>query len=165
MTSVSWISDVPSGRLGLMPRPRGGDWLEDEVRALADSGVEVLVSFLGPFEIAELDLSLEGHYCSLNGIEFLSFPITDRSTPDSMQKAVALIRTLAAHVREGQTVVLHCRLGIGRAGMFSAATLVALGEATPNAVHRVAKARGMPIPDTPQQLTWLAAMEGELKAR
>jgi hypothetical protein len=25
---IYWISDLESGRLGVMPRPRGGDWLK-----------------------------------------------------------------------------------------------------------------------------------------
>jgi hypothetical protein len=29
--AIYWIAPVPSGRLAIIPRPRGGDWLEDEV--------------------------------------------------------------------------------------------------------------------------------------
>ena len=41
-----WIEKVPTGRLAVLPRLRGGDWLEDEVRSLEACGVEVLVSLL-----------------------------------------------------------------------------------------------------------------------
>ena len=38
-----------------MPRPRGGDWLEDEIQAWRRSGVGVVVSLLTPDEIADYD--------------------------------------------------------------------------------------------------------------
>ena len=43
---IYWIDDFESGRLGIMPRPRGGDWLEDEIRSLKVSGVDAVVSLL-----------------------------------------------------------------------------------------------------------------------
>jgi hypothetical protein len=30
---IYWIDDLESGQLGIMPRPRGGDWLEDEIQS------------------------------------------------------------------------------------------------------------------------------------
>jgi hypothetical protein len=30
---IYWISAIPRGRLAIMPRPRHGDWLADEVKA------------------------------------------------------------------------------------------------------------------------------------
>jgi hypothetical protein len=42
-----------------MLRPRGGDWLADELRDLARAGVEVVVSMLSDAEAAELELAQE----------------------------------------------------------------------------------------------------------
>lgn len=164
MTSVSWVERIQPGRLGLMPRPRGGDWLEDEILALSNERTDVLVSFLGPFEVEELDLSREATVCARNQIEFISFPITDRSTPTSMIESIVLVRGLSAHIKSGKSVVLHCRLGIGRAGIFSAAILVALGEKPPEAVRRISAARGIQIPDTQEQLAWLEHFAREFMA-
>ena len=37
MNSVNcWIDDIESERLGIMSRPRGGDWLEDEIEEILD---------------------------------------------------------------------------------------------------------------------------------
>ncbi len=33
-TAVCWIDDEYPGRLGVMARPRGGEWLDTEIRAL-----------------------------------------------------------------------------------------------------------------------------------
>ena len=32
-TELYWIPGPWLGRLAIMPRPRGGDWLEDEIRS------------------------------------------------------------------------------------------------------------------------------------
>lgn len=38
------IGDLARGRLSIMARPRGGDWLADEMQSLRDAGVDALVS-------------------------------------------------------------------------------------------------------------------------
>ena len=57
--TIYWIENPTQGRIGIMPRPRGGDWLEDEVRSLQRSGVDVVVSLLERHEVEELDLQEE----------------------------------------------------------------------------------------------------------
>jgi len=70
-----------------MPRPRGGDWLEDEIGSLRAVGVDVVVSLLEPAEIIELDLQAEMRICEMRHIEYLSFPIPDRGVPLSDRAA------------------------------------------------------------------------------
>ena len=41
------------GRLVILARPRGGDWLEDEVRNWAELGLDAVVSLLTADETAE----------------------------------------------------------------------------------------------------------------
>jgi len=43
---VFWIDRLAKRLLGIMPRPRGGDWLDDELQALGKAGVNVVVSLL-----------------------------------------------------------------------------------------------------------------------
>ena len=62
-----WICEVGAGRLGIMPRPRGGDWLEDEIRSLRDAGVDVVISLLEPHEVAELEIAEEPAFCKRCG--------------------------------------------------------------------------------------------------
>ena len=95
-----WISDVPSGRLAVMPRPRGGDWLADELRSLRQAGVDVLVSLLTTEEIAQFELKDEPRSCRVEQIEFLSFPIADRSVPQSANQTLDIVRLLASRMRE-----------------------------------------------------------------
>ena len=77
-----WIK-TEGVRLAITPRPRGRDWLDDDIRFLQRAGVDVVVSALTPAEVEELGLLEEGHCCQSNGLEFLSFPIEDRSVPPS----------------------------------------------------------------------------------
>ena len=44
--SLYWIPEIAPWRVAILPRPRGGDWLEDEIRELKRAGVGVLVSLL-----------------------------------------------------------------------------------------------------------------------
>jgi hypothetical protein len=62
-----------AGRLAILPRPRGGDWLEDEVRGRRAAGVDVIVSLLTSDEVTNLDLAQERCLCQAHG-RFLAVP-------------------------------------------------------------------------------------------
>ncbi len=71
--SLYWIN-TESYRLAIAARPRGGDWLGDDLRRLKNSGVDVLVSMLTQNEMKELGLLLEQEECRACGIEYLNSP-------------------------------------------------------------------------------------------
>lgn len=56
---IYWIEGITSGRLGITARPRGGDWLEDEITSLRQSEADVVVSLLEREEAAELGIEGE----------------------------------------------------------------------------------------------------------
>ena len=58
-TDIVWIRGPRKGRLGIASRPRGGDWLDDEVAAWREAGVDCVVSALTPAEETELALTEE----------------------------------------------------------------------------------------------------------
>ena len=74
---VYWI-DAPPGRLAIMPRPRSGDWLPDEIRAWRAVGIGIVLSLLTNEETAELGLADEQTLCRTAGVEFRRYPIEDR---------------------------------------------------------------------------------------
>jgi protein-tyrosine phosphatase len=152
---IFWAEGLREGRLAVLPRPRGGDWLADEVRSLRAGGVDVLVSLLTRDEVAELGLAEEAAFCAAGGIEFLSFPFADRGVPASAPGALALVRRLAALVAGGKAVAVHCRQGVGRSALLAACVLAALGERPETAFQRIAAARGRPVPDTAEQREWV----------
>ncbi len=156
-TKLFWIEGPWPGRLAILPRPRGGDWLEEEVRSWQQAGVGAVVSLLIPEEVADLDLIQEAELCRANQIDLVSFPIVDRSVPPSRKATVALVQRLDALLTAGTNVVIHCRQGVGRAAVIAACTLVQAGGDPEAAFHRVSAARGCPVPETSEQRNWVAA--------
>ncbi|MCB9383401.1 MAG: dual specificity protein phosphatase family protein [Verrucomicrobiales bacterium] len=156
MTStLYWVDGPWSGRLALSARPRGGDWLEDEVSAWKRSGVDAVLSLLTPGEERDLELASEGKLVRAAGLRFFRCPVEDRQTPTSDG---AFLESLAAVDRElsaGRKVVLHCRQGIGRTGLFAACLLVGRGVEPDIAVAKLSKARGLDVPETPEQRRWI----------
>jgi len=85
---VYWV-DGPwwFGKLALAARPRGGDWLAEEVAFWKSAGIGAVLSLLTPEEERELDLvrmrEEEKKKTEGLGLEFWSLPIEDRQVPDS----------------------------------------------------------------------------------
>ena len=132
-----------------MDRPRDGDWLEEEIQAWRRSDVAVVVSLLTPDEHVELNLVEEGNLCRANGIEFISFPIIDRSVPASMEVFFDLATALAERLDGGKKIAIHCRQSIGRVGLTAICLLVMSGVEQDAAIASVGGARGCSVPETP----------------
>jgi protein-tyrosine phosphatase len=164
-TDIYWIPSLANGRLAIMPRPRGGDWLEDEVRAWRSAGVDVIVSLLTSDEIDALDLGEEEPLCQAQGLQFLSFPIIDRSVPTSKPAVLALVTKIVNLLAEHKSIAIHCRQGIGRAGLIVACVLVYSGFDLEAAVQRISSARCCDVPETSEQRRWIAQFASELASR
>src|SRR6266567_4478713 len=72
-----WITS----QLAIVPRPRGGDWLSDEMLALRQAGIDVVVSMLQEEEARELGLDREASSAQEKGLQFINFPVPDRGVP------------------------------------------------------------------------------------
>jgi protein-tyrosine phosphatase len=144
------------GHLAIAPRPRGGDWLEDEIRAWRRSGIDVVLSLLTREEEAELGLTEEAEFSRANSIEFVSFPILDRGVPSSREVFAKQVTDLAEQLRRGKSVAVHCRQGIGRAALVAIGLLISAGVEWDEAIRRVGSARGCSVPETPDQRQWVA---------
>jgi len=101
-SEICWIPGESGERLGIMARPRGGDWLEDEIRVWLNAGAHVVMSVLEPAEVSELELEAEQSLCFRNGLDFISFPIPDRGIPDSRCGMVQLVRRLRSAIVSGK---------------------------------------------------------------
>jgi protein-tyrosine phosphatase len=156
-----WIPTPFSGRLAVAPRPRGGDWLDDEMSAWRQAGVDVVVALLTPDEVTEFELEREADAAERVGIRFRTFPIGDREVPASRSGFRDLVNEVAGELGAGRRVLIHCRQGIGRAGLVAAGVLIAAGIDADDAVARLTAARGRPVPETPAQGRWLDAFAKE----
>jgi protein-tyrosine phosphatase len=152
---VYWIDGVWPGKLGLAPRPRGGDWLEDEIADWDREGVSTVVSLLTPDEERDLGLEGEANATSDRGIAFASLPIPDRGVPALPGQLEKTLNALEHDLSSGKNVVVHCRQGIGRTGLVAACLLIANGWSAEAAIRRVSAARGVPVPETEQQRQWI----------
>ena len=141
------------GQLSTMPRPRGNDWLDDEIAALRDVGVDVLVCLLTSAEAAELGLSGEGIAAIRAGLEFHALPIDDLGVPDHAL-ARPLLDLLHSRLTDGRHVAVHCRAGIGRASLIAAACLIRLGTDPGKIWQIIGAVRGVMVPETDQQRRW-----------
>jgi protein-tyrosine phosphatase len=152
---VYWIDGPWPGRVGILPRPRGGDWLDDELRSWKNAGLDVVVSLLMPDEALELDLEQEAQTCKNLGIEFLSFGIPDRGVPASRRETSELLKRIHRFLAAGLSVAVHCRQGIGRSGLMAGCLLILWGAKPSDAVTQISRQRGCEVPETAEQRTWL----------
>jgi protein-tyrosine phosphatase len=158
MTKLFWINGPWKGRLAISARPRGGDWLQDELSDWKKIGVSDVVSLLTPTENAGFDLGGEESACQAAGIRFVSFPIEDREIPHNSTGSTALFSQIDARLSFGANVVIHCRQGVGRAGMIAAGLLIVHGLDPEHAIREATAARGVPVPETDEQRQWIRAL-------
>jgi protein-tyrosine phosphatase len=137
-----------------MAAPRSLERLEENVLGWKSDGIEFVVSLLEWSEIPGF-INAEADLCREFGIEFLSFPIRDKSVPPSLEAFVALTRHLADRVSLGRAVAIHCRAGIGRSTTLAACVLTCLGIHAEVALDMIAEARGVEVPETEAQRQWI----------
>lgn len=156
MKSKAYVIEGPwPGQLAIVPRPRGGDWLEDEIAEWKKAGLEVVVSALTPDEIESMELGEEQAAGQRHGVEVLSLPIPDRGTPESPGASKKMFHQLGKLLSNGKHIGIHCRQGIGRSAMLAVALLILAGVSPEEAWKRVAAARGCSVPDTAEQKAWV----------
>ena len=153
---VFWIAGPWQGRLGIVPRPRGAEWLDDETQAWREAGIDMVVSLLEPHEQAELALAGESASSTARGLQFRSFPIPDRGVPNSREAAAQLVDEILGTLQAGKSVALHCRQGIGRSAMVAAAALISSGQNVETAINTIRRSQGLEVPETAAQRQWIS---------
>jgi protein-tyrosine phosphatase len=153
-----WVEAPAKGRLAVSARPRSGEWLQAETLSWKEQGLDTIVSLLEDEEIAELGLILEDDLCATAGLNYLRFPIKDRGVPTDRSGAIHLGTQLAQSLVAGKNILIHCRAGIGRTGLFAAAILVLAGADPEEALSAVGRARHVPVPDTAEQREWVLGL-------
>jgi protein-tyrosine phosphatase len=150
-----WIDSGGELRIAIVPRPRGGDWLEDELKAIRRADVDVLVSMLTTEEQKELGLEEEAELSEQAGLRFLRFPIPDRTTPEERRAFQSFLNRIQDEVADGKSVAVHCRASIGRSSVLLASLLCLHHWKPREAFEAISRARGVQVPDTPEQIRWV----------
>jgi protein-tyrosine phosphatase len=153
--SFRWVSEIEPYRVALMPRPRGGEWLGEEMAAWRQAGIGFVLSLLEPAEVRELELDAERSVCITEGIQFVSFPIPDRGTPVSSREFSVILTQLHSELLAGNAIAIHCRAGIGRTGLVAGCLLHLLRIPSKDIFPLLSRSRGLTVPDTPEQVAWV----------
>src|SRR5437660_296392 len=142
------------GELVIIPRPRGGDWLEDDAKSLRNEGFNIVVSLLTPEEVKELELTCEAKLIREQGLQYCNYSIPDRGVPASRESARNLLEKLRLELLAGKKIAVHCRGSIGRAGLVASSLLVLAGMSPSQAISEVSEARKFQSPETTEQREW-----------
>ena len=164
ISKIYWINEEVVGEkmLGIMPRPRGNDWLEDEIKWLGIRDVDYLISLLENSEANELELEHEAELCEQYNIQFINFPIRDVNVPTEKENFLKLVNHLNEHLNNSKKIVIHCRMGIGRASVLASGILIKRGIKAKDVFKIIGKYRELEVPDTEEQKNWIYNLEKEL---
>jgi hypothetical protein len=151
------------GRLANLSRPRGDDWLKDELTSWVDAEIDVIVSLLTAQEISDLALNEEETISQQLGIEFINYPIPDYDVPVSSTSFTTLVDALSDLLSRGKSIGIHCRQSVGRSSLLVACLLDHFDVSVDDGFERIAKARGVSVPDTTKQRQWVIDFSNALK--
>lgn len=129
LPNFSWV--VPD-RLAGMARPGRANPLDEDLAALHELGVVLLVS------LTESPTSPET--AAAHHIEVLHIPVPDMTAP-SMEQLVQFTSRAIESVGASQPLAVHCEAGMGRTGTFLAAWFVAQGMGADDAIAEVRRLR------------------------
>jgi len=161
---IAEVRASPShGRIGITFCPgkhdrfaHTGAWERDlgiDLDVIAAWGAKLVLTLVEPAELLELKVPQLGHEIRLRGIEWRHLPIADYSVPGKKfeEEWVAQGREIRKILRNGDDVLVHCKGGLGRAGMIAARLLVELGMDPEEAIRSIRHVRKGAI-ETPSQL-------------
>ena len=101
-----------------------------DVRNLRDRGVTLIVCLLSDIEIKSIGTDVKAYApISLKcGIEFFQYPIVEMAPPSDMVKwNCEVVSKVINHIVQNKGhVLIHCRGGVGRAGLLACNVLSAL---------------------------------------
>lgn len=155
MDEILWIKSNPPVRLAIVLRPRGEEWLAEEMLRIKNAGIQTLVSLLEAHEAEFLGLGQEEKLAEEAGLRFLNYPIPDTKVPSDIVHFRRFISGVVERLREGESVGIHCRGCIGRATITAACILIHIGLKPLDAMAAVEAARGCRVPDNSDQLEWI----------
>lgn len=117
-----------------------------DLLSLLELKTDVLAGFTEADEMEKLSVPLPDLRANVErlGMTYMHHALADMSAPHGekeSQAALEFARQLAVRVRQGETVTVYCRGGLGRSGMMVAVVLTLLGESADLAIKAVRAAR------------------------
>lgn len=133
-----------------------GAWARDlavDLDVISVWGARLVLTLLEPAELVALQVSDLGAEVERRGMAWRHMPIADYSVPGDAfeQQWLTHGAEIRALLRDGADVLVHCKGGLGRAGMIAARLLIELGMNPEQAIREVRRVRKGAI-ETPSQL-------------
>ena len=156
------------GRIGVtfcpgkhQPGAATGSWARDltlDVAAIADWGAAAVLTLVEDQELKSLKVEGLGAEVRRRHMDWLHAPIPDVSVPTPAFEAEWRLigEGLRDRLRAGFDIVVHCKGGLGRAGMIAARLMVELGVDPDEAIVRVRAVRSGAIETAAQEAHVLA---------
>lgn len=156
----AWGLTIAPGKRG--PSAYGGQHdrdLETDVDIVETWGAHAVLTLMESHELRTFEIEGLGRAMIDRFLEWHHHPIVDGDVPgkDFEREWPRVSASLRALVARGGKVLVHCRGGLGRAGMVVARLLVEDGMAPEHAIGMVRAARGSGAIETRAQEAWVAA--------
>ncbi len=128
------------------PGAMTGPWARDldaDLKAVTTWGGSTLITLMEQQELELLKVTNIGQQARSLGLDWYHLPIKDASIPTATFETRwgKVGRELREQLAGGQSIVIHCRGGLGRTGLLAAWLLIDLGEAPRRALTRVRRVR------------------------
>ena len=160
---IASVETPGNGQIGMTfcpgkrdPRAMTGPWDRDmhtDLAAIVDWGAVALVTLMESHELDLLGVPGLGEAVLARGLDWYHLPIQDVSIPSAAfeDQWTDVSETLRSRLLDGQSIVVHCRGGLGRTGLVAARLLIELGEGPVTALQRVRVARPGAVETTEQE--------------
>ena len=140
--------------------------LDTDLAAIREWGATHLLTLLEAHEFAELGVEALSERAGAAGLNWHHAPLVDTDVPDEAFEGQWALLGAALHAAldRGESMVVHCKGGIGRAGLIAARLLIERGEVVDAAesIRRVRSVRPDAIENARQE-AFLAALHQRLK--
>lgn len=131
-----------------------------DLDAIAAWGAVAVVTLVEEHELKALRVQALGAEVAARHMDWLHLSIADVSVPSAAFEArwAEAGEGLRACLRDGFSVLVHCKGGLGRAGTIAARLLIELGVPAQEAVSRVRTVRPGAV-ETPKQLAYVMGLQ------
>lgn len=123
-----------------------GDWnrdLDEDFKEIVAWGASSVVSVIEGSELIDLHVPDLGEKAEAVGLDWYHLPVTDVSVPGPDFDALWVYagHRLRGALSRGESILIHCKGGLGRTGTIAARLLIELGDQPAEAIAKAREAR------------------------